>query len=121
LVSDIKLIEIKRIINNMNLNRSLIDYTLIPKIQVNPYWLLGFIEGEGTFGLKNFSPFFQIGQHSKNLTVLQAISEYLQLLPKSFIFSTNTLPPHISNSLHSKSRVSVISIILFIKFWISNT
>lgn len=94
----------------MNLTRTFIDYSLIPAIKINPFWLLGFIEGEGTFGLKNFSPFFQIGQHSKNLKVLQSISLYLQSLPKTFLFSLNTLPPKLSYTLHSRTLVSVISI-----------
>lgn len=110
LLSDSKLIKINAIIKNMNLNRTSIDYSLIPTIIVNPFWLLGFIEGEGTFGLKNFSPFFQIGQHSKNLMVLQSIASYLQSLPKGFFFSINTLPPKISYTLHSRTSVSVISI-----------
>lgn len=44
----------------MNSGRTDFNYSLIPKIVVNPFWLLGFIEGEGTFGFKNLSPFFQI-------------------------------------------------------------
>ena len=110
IISDNKLIEINAIIKNMNLNRTSINYSLIPAIKINPFWLLGFIEGEGTFGLKIFSPFFQIGQHSKNLKVLQSISLYLQSLPKTFLFSLNTLPPKLSYTLHSRTLVSVISI-----------
>jgi hypothetical protein len=48
--------------NNMNSSRIVYNYSLIPNLQVNPYWLLGFIEGEGSFGLKNLSPYFQIGK-----------------------------------------------------------
>lgn len=110
LLSDNKLIEINEIIKNMNLNRTSINYTLIPTLIVNPFWLLGFIEGEGTFGLKNLSPFFQIGQHSKNFMVLQSIYSYLQSLPKGFSFSINTLPIKPSYALYSKTSVSVISI-----------
>lgn len=42
----------------MNSGRTEYNYNLIPKIKINSFWLLGFIEGEGTFGLKNLSPFF---------------------------------------------------------------
>ena len=45
---------------------------------MNPFWLLGFIEGEGTFGFKNLSPFFQVGQSVRSLYVLEAIAKYLQ-------------------------------------------
>ncbi len=46
----------------MNSSRIVYNYSLIPNLQINPYWLLGFIEGEGSFGLKNLSPYFQIGK-----------------------------------------------------------
>ena len=62
----------------MNLGRTDYNYSLIPKIEVNPFWLLGFIEGEGTFGFKNLSPFFQVGQSVRSLYVLEAIAKYLQ-------------------------------------------
>jgi hypothetical protein len=39
--------------------------------------LLGFVEGEGTFGYKHLIPYFQIAQHKKNLFVLKAIEAYL--------------------------------------------
>lgn len=99
-----------KIIKNMNLRRTSINYSKIPTIIVNPYWLLGFIEAEGTFGLKNLSPFFQIGQHSKNVNILKSISLYLESLPKSFNFSINTLSPHVSNTIDKRTSISVISI-----------
>jgi hypothetical protein len=43
---------------------------------------LGFVEGEGTFGYKHLVPYFQIGQHKKNLFVLKAIESFLLELPK---------------------------------------
>ena len=95
---------------NMNSSRIKYNYSLIPNLQVNPYWLLGFIEGEGSFGLKNLSPYFQIGQHTKNLKVLQCIALYLQSIPKGFTFSINSVPLFVSNALHSNNKISVISI-----------
>ena len=44
---------IKDMISKMNLGRADYNYSLMPKVVVNPFWLLGFIEGEGTFGFKN--------------------------------------------------------------------
>lgn len=46
---------------------------LINKVSINMGWLLGFVEGEGTFGYKHLVPYFQIAQHKKNLFVLEAI------------------------------------------------
>lgn len=58
---------IKNIISNMNTGRTEINYSLIPDIVVNPFWLLGFIEAEGTFGFKNLSPFFSSRATRKKL------------------------------------------------------
>ena len=79
--------QIKNNISHMNSGRTEYNYSLIPKIVVNPFWLLGFIEGEGTFGFKNLSPFFQVGQNVISLYVLEAIANYLQSIPKGFKFS----------------------------------
>lgn len=94
----------------MNSKRTEYNYALIPSIVINPYWLLGFIEAEGTFGLKNLTPYFQIGQHIKSLMVLESISLYLKSLSKGFNFSLNTKAPFVSNSLHSNKSIAVISI-----------
>jgi hypothetical protein len=40
---------IRGIMSQMNLGRTQYNYDFIPKINVNPFWLLGFIEAEGTF------------------------------------------------------------------------
>ncbi len=110
LLSNDNLVWANSIIKNMNRNRTNFNSSLIPTILVNPFWLLGFIEGEGTFGLKNFSPYFQLGQHTRNLMVIKTIALYIQSLPKVFTFSLNTLPPNVSNTLNSRTSVSVLSI-----------
>ena len=46
------------------------------KVSINKWWLLGFVEGEGTFGYKHLVPYFQIAQNKKNLFVLEAIEGY---------------------------------------------
>jgi len=94
----------------MNSSRTVFNYSLIPTLKVNPYWLLGFIEGEGSFGFKNLSPYFQIGQHTKSLMVLQGIALYLESLPQGFTFSINSLPLVVNNTTHSNNTVYVISI-----------
>ena len=97
--------------SHMNSGRTEYNYSLIPKIVVNPFWLLGFIEGEGTFGFKNLSPFFQLGQHIRSLYVLEAIANYLQSIPKGFKFSLRSEAPNVINSFNKKTDVSVISIL----------
>ena len=95
----------------MNSGRTEYNYSLIPKITVNPFWLLGFIEGEGTFGFKNLSPFFQLGQHIRSLYVLEAIANYLESIPKGFKFSLRSEAPTVIYSLNKKTEVSVITIL----------
>ena len=72
--------------------------------------MLGFIEAEATFGFKGLVPYFQIGQHTRSLMVLNAIAAFLQSLPKGFRFTLNSLPPVVSSSLHKTTSVSVITI-----------
>lgn len=103
--------QIKNNISHMNSGRTEYNYSLIPKIVVNPFWLLGFIEGEGTFGFKNLSPFFQLGQHIRSLYVLEAIANYLESIPKGFKFSLRSEAPNLINSFNKKTDVSVISIL----------
>ena len=54
---------------------------LTNQVSINMWWLLGFVEGEGTFGYKHLVPYFQIAQHKKNLFVLKAIESFLSKLP----------------------------------------
>ena len=43
----------------MNSTRAKYDYTKIHNFnKIDPYWLLGLIEGEGTFGFRNLLFYF---------------------------------------------------------------
>jgi hypothetical protein len=46
------------------------------KGKITPYWLLGFIEAEGTFGIKGLRPYFQISQHKCSQSTLKLIQLY---------------------------------------------
>lgn len=79
-----KLKEILNIKNGMNRLRS--DFTMpnSKEIRITPYWLLGFIEGEGCFSINkrnNFRLDFSLCQSSTNLELLQKIKIYLESLP----------------------------------------
>lgn len=101
---------LKNCIKNMNSGRDVIDYSLIPNTPVTLLWLLGFIEGEGTFGFKNLVPYFQIGQHAKNTYVLVAISQFLNSLSSEFKFSTfsKNLCVKENSTLNKRTNVLVI-------------
>nr|QYB19427.1 LAGLIDADG endonuclease [Monilinia fructicola]QYB19488.1 LAGLIDADG endonuclease [Monilinia fructicola]QYB19550.1 LAGLIDADG endonuclease [Monilinia fructicola]QYB19612.1 LAGLIDADG endonuclease [Monilinia fructicola]QYB19675.1 LAGLIDADG endonuclease [Monilinia fructicola] len=70
--------------NGMNRLRS--DFTMpnSKEIRITPYWLLGFIEGEGSFSINkrnNFRLDFSLCQSSTNLQLLGKIKIYLENLP----------------------------------------
>lgn len=110
-LSSERLLWVNSIMQGMNSTRTQYDYSLIPKLDViNKYWLLGFVEGEGTFGFKNLVPYFQIGQNTRSLMVIKAIAAFLESLPKTFTFTQNSQPPVVTNTLNIKTSVAVISI-----------
>ena len=73
------------------LSKEMIDYVWSLKAEINlknkkpnpgiypvtKFWLLGFIEGEGTFGLKHLVPYFQLGQLNQNAGLLQEIANFI--------------------------------------------
>lgn len=103
---------IVNIIAQMNSTRTIYDISLIPSKNIKPFWLLGFIEGEGegTFGFKNLVPYFQIGQHGRSLMVLENIKLYLESIPKVTIFSKFETTLNFSKTLHKDTNVYVISL-----------
>lgn len=84
-----KLIKLKQSMNSKRLHISEEELKLLTeKVSITKWWLLGFIEGEGTFGYKSGVPYFQIPQHGKSLYVLKAIQDFLQR-EFSLIYSKN--------------------------------
>lgn len=71
-------------------------------ISINKYWLLGFIEGKGSFGIKNIVPYFQLPQHMKCEYLLDEITKFLyNIVDVRYQFK-------ISKSLHKRTSVLVI-------------
>ena len=95
----------------MNSTRSEYDYSRIHNLnKIDPYWLLGLIEGEGTFGFRNLVPYFQLGLNSRNLLLLESISSYLTTLPNGFGFTLKSPAPKVSITLNKRTNVTVIAI-----------
>lgn len=63
------------------------------KIVITPYWLLGFVEGEGSFSInrKSYQLTFSLGQNAKELDVLIKIQEFLLNLPGNYKLSRSNI------------------------------
>lgn len=87
---------IKKILNlKNNMNKNRINFELpLNHIKITPYWLLGLIEGDGSFFLirKSMMPCFSITLTAVQKPVLEAIKIYLlnQLDQYSYIKGINT-------------------------------
>lgn len=57
------------------------DYVKPTVDDISSYWLLGFIEAEGTVGFKNLLPYIQVPQLHHNQALLDAIAMFLKQLP----------------------------------------
>lgn len=84
-IEDIKILK-----NNMNSNRTdfeMSDYYLNHPIVITPNWLLGFVEGEGSFFVlrrpssNSYSLVFGLTQSYTNLELMKAIRDYFNNLP----------------------------------------
>jgi hypothetical protein len=108
-IIDEDIIKYKSIIQGMNKGRLTYNKSLIPIHPINKYWLLGFTEGEGTFGIKNLVPYFQLGQHERSLHVMEDIRLYLSSIDKVFKFTINSPALIPSRTTHQKTKVIVYS------------
>ena len=71
--------EIKDIKNRMNKLRVEFVFPQDYKIKLNDYWVLGFIEGEGSFSIvkkNNYKLRFSVGQSSKDLKLMESLKGY---------------------------------------------
>lgn len=73
------MIYIKNNLNKSNFSKEELDLLWLDvKFNININWLIGFIEAEGTFGLKSISsPYFQLPQKNTSELCLIVINKYL--------------------------------------------
>ena len=69
----------------MNSLRISYDGYILTSDMFNKYWLLGFVEGDGSFHFTNNRAIFSITQ--KDRQVLEAISLFLKNIPRAPIFN----------------------------------
>ena len=102
--------------NNMNSKRVIFTYdTTKSQIIINPNWFIGFIEGEGTFGIKTGSSlYFQVTQKNTSQECLNAIINYLiDLSNNTKYFHTQNskiLPLKVTNT--TNIRTNVVSLVV---------
>ena len=88
--------------NRMNNLRTSYDAYNLTKDMVNKYWLLGFVEGDGSFYFTNSKAVFSITQKDKK--VLEAIATFLQNIKISPIYSDLVVPSKPNCTIIEKSK-----------------
>jgi len=97
-----KILSIK---NNMNSKRLTFLNLDANSFSINPCWLLGFIEGDGTFGIKNGSPYLQIAQKNSSQLTLNAIKSFIETLPNFQEQTIKLLPVKVTSATNKKTNV----------------
>lgn len=101
------LVAVHKLKAGMNTGR--IHTSLPIPLLIDIQWILGFIEAEGTFGMKNFVPYFQVAQHVNNQHVLNGIAKYITLFVPMSLFGITIpkglLSPSISSVINKKTNV----------------
>lgn len=95
----------------MNSKRKIFTYELSKsQIIINPDWFIGFLEGEGTFGIKTGSSlYFQVAQKTDSQECLNAIVTFLTRL-SSKLLNSKILPLNELSTVNK--RTSVVSLVV---------
>jgi NADH-ubiquinone oxidoreductase chain 3 len=82
-LSDNTLTQILKLKKGMNTGRTIINNDILPDGPVNPYWLVGFCEGDSSFFIResDLSPRFAIIQNNKSIKIMKLISNFCLNLP----------------------------------------
>lgn len=112
-------VDIKKIIsikNTMNSKREIFTYsTSESQIIINPNWFIGFIEGEGTFGIKTGSSLYlQVAQKNTSLDCLNGITKFLLDLSSNAAIHKDPynkiLPLNVTNTINIRTNVVSLAI-----------
>ena len=78
-----RLVSCAEIKKGMNANRKNFTYPSHHKIVISSYWLLGLIEGEGSFYIitKDFQLILDIGQSAVDSALMVVIQDFFNKLP----------------------------------------
>lgn len=114
-LSDSKIERILYLKNNMNSKREIFTYNTTSQIIINPNWFIGFIEGEGTFGIKTGSSLYlQVAQKNTSQECLNAITNYLISLSNNTKYfhtqNNKILPLNVTST--TNVRTNVVSLVV---------
>lgn len=98
--------------DTMNTKREIFTYnTTKSQIIINPNWFIGFLEGEGTFGIKTGSAlYFQVAQKNTSQEGLNAITTFLTGLSNNVLQNSKILPLNVVNTINT--RTDVVSLVV---------
>ena len=111
-LSDSEREKILAIKNGMNSKREIFTYELSnSQIIINPNWFTGFLEGEGTFGIKTGSSLYlQVAQKNDSQECLNAIVTFLTRLSGSNLQNRKILPLNVVSTVNK--RTNVVSLVV---------
>ncbi len=91
----------------MNSKREIFTYQVTnSQIIINPNWFIGFLEGEGIFGIKTGSALYlQIAQKNTSQESLNAITTFLTRLSNSILQNSKILPLNVVSTVNVKTNV----------------
>jgi hypothetical protein len=117
--------EILALKEKMNKNRVEFKQPIDHVIHITPYWLLGFVEGEGYFSTNktDYSLKFGIGQTSQEVDVLEAILKFFLALPvKHYVERNNTNLVSLATYSPAKSRdhKNMAQLVISQRYFITN-
>lgn len=95
----------KRSFNPVDLNNPF-PGDIIPTINI--YWLIGFIEGDGSFTMTKTGAALSIGQKYVNLNVLKAIELFLSNLPNNYGKTVNSPIPKPRIGFNKTTKVIIM-------------
>lgn len=115
-LSDADMEKIVSIKNSMNSKREIFTHsTSKSQIIINPNWFIGFLEGEGTFGIKTGSSlYFQVAQKNTSQECLNGITNFLLNLSSDASIRNDPdnkiLPINITNTINVRTNVVSLAI-----------
>ena len=111
-LSDTNMEKIRSLKNSMNSKREVFTYsTSESQIIINPNWFIGFLEGEGTFGIKTGSClYFKIAQKNTSQESLNAITIFLTGLSNDDLKNSKISPMNVVSTVNT--RTNVVSLVV---------